>query len=397
MVVQDVVVPRSQPTGSHGPGYWEARSLELARSVLGRTSPNPAVGSVVVRDGRIVGEGATQPVGGPHAEVMALAAAGPAARGATLYATLEPCAHHGRTPPCTEAIVRAGIARVHFAVLDPNPAVAGKGRRDLVRAGIEVMPGRGTWAEDAARLNEAFFHWIQTRRPFVIGKWAMSLDGRIATKSADSRWITGAEARRCVHELRDVVDAIAVGSGTVLADDPSLTTRLDRPAVRHPLRIILDARGRTPLTSLLVAGDLPGRTTIATTSASADSWRSELASRDVDILLLPPAEAGGVDLHALLAELGRRGIVSLLVEGGSSVLGSFVDARLINKYQVFVAPLVVGGLRAVSPVGGAGVDRLREAMRLRSDRVERVGNDFLLTGYPEAGTTVSGPPAAKTD
>lgn len=352
--------------------------------MLGRTSPNPAVGAVVVRDGQIVGEGATQPAGGPHAEAVALAMAGEAARGATLYATLEPCSHHGRTPPCTEAIIAAGIARVHCAVLDPNPIVMGNGRRNLEESGIEVIPGGGIWAGEAEQLNEAFFHWIKCRRPFVIAKWAMSLDGRIATGTGDSRWISGARSRSWVHELRNVVDAILVGSGTVLADDPSLTTRLDRPGVQHPLRVILDARGRTPLSARLVSGGLPGRTLVATTAAASESWRRAVAGRGAEVVVLPLGATGGVELDALLRILGLRDVISLLVEGGSTVLGSFVDARLVNKYHVFVAPLVIGGAGAPSPVGGAGADQLIRAARLRSGRIDHLDGDLLFTGYPEA-------------
>ncbi len=368
-------------------GRWEARALDLAGSVLGRTSPNPAVGAVVVRDGQVVGEGATQPAGGPHAEIVALAAAGEAARGATLYATLEPCSHYGRTPPCTEAIIGAGIARVHYAVVDPNPIVSGKGHRDLADAGIAVIRGGGTWADEATHLNEGFFHWIRHRRPFVIAKWAMSLDGRIATHSGDSRWISGPGSRIRVHELRNVVDAIMVGSGTVLADDPALTTRLDRPDVRHPLRVVLDARGRIPISARIVAGGLPGETLVVTTDASSTAWQREMISRGIDVVVLPPAASGGVDLNALLVALGERDIVSLLVEGGSTLLGAFVDSQLVNKYHVFVAPLVVGGEDARSPVEGIGADQVRDALRLCSHQIEHLGDDLLVTLYPEEGSS----------
>lgn len=363
---------------------WERRALDLARSVLGRTSPNPAVGAVVVREGEIVGEGATSPAGGPHAEVTALTEAGERARGATLYSTLEPCAHRGRTPPCTEVIVDAGIARVHYAVLDPNPLVQGAGHRRLAAAGIEVVTGGGPWVSGSAELNETFFHWIAHRRPLVIAKWAMSLDGRIATRTGDSRWISGEEARRWVHEQRNVVDAVLVGSGTVLADDPSLTTRLDRSDVHHPLRVVLDARGRTPLSARLVAGDLPGRTLIATTMMSSASWRREVASRGAEVAILPVAPAGGVSLDALVETLGERRILSVVVEGGAAVLGAFVEARLLDKYQVFVAPFIIGGKDAPSPVGGRGVDRLTCALHLLVDRVDHLGTDLLLTCYPNA-------------
>jgi diaminohydroxyphosphoribosylaminopyrimidine deaminase/5-amino-6-(5-phosphoribosylamino)uracil reductase len=361
---------------------WEARALELARSVLGRTRPRPAVGAVLVRDDTVVGEGATQPPGGPHAEIMALRAAGERARGATLYVTLEPCCHHGRTPPCTDAIKAAGVAEVRYAIGDPNPQVAGRGDYLLRSAGIRVLPGDGWWAEEARRLNEAFFHWVRTGRPFVVAKWAMSLDGRIATHRGDSRWITGEEARHRVHQVRNVTDAILIGSGTALADDPALTTRLKTGEVHHPLRIVPDARGRLPVTARLVAGGLPGRTLVATTASSPPTWRAELAAGGVEVLVLPAGTGRGVDLVTLLDLLGQRDITSVLVEGGATVLGAFVEAGLVDKYLVFVAPVVIGGAAAPGPVGGTGAALLAHALRLHLDRIEHIGRDVLLTCYP---------------
>ncbi len=358
-----------------------ARALQLARRVLGRTSPNPAVGAVLVRDGVVVGEGATHPPGGPHAEIVALRAAGDRARGATLYVTLEPCSHHGRTPPCADALIAAGVAAVHYVIGDPNP-LAGGGARVLRAAGVTVVPGEGAWAEEARRINEAFLHWVAVRRPFVTLKWAMSLDGKIATRAGESRWISAPESRRRVHELRDATDAILVGSGTALADDPALTTRLEGGDGRHPLRVVLDGRGRLPATARLVSGRLPGRTLVATTATSSPAWRGALAHDGVEIVVLPPGTHGGVDLVALLDELGARDITSLLVEGGAGVLASFVAECLVDKYLVFAAPLVIGGAAAPGPVGGTGPALLADAPRLRLDAVERVGDDALLTCYP---------------
>jgi len=369
---------------------WEARALELARSVLGRTRPNPAVGAVLVRDDTVVGEGATQPAGGPHAEIIALGTAGERARGATLYVTLEPCCHHGRTPPCTDAIRAAGVAEVRYAIGDPNPQVAGRGDCLLRSAGVRVIPGRGWWAQEARRLNEAFFHWVRTGRPFVVAKWAMSLDGRIATHSGDSRWITGEEARHRVHQVRNVTDAILIGSGTALADDPVLTTRLKTGEVRHPLRIVLDARGRLPVTARLVAGGLPGRTLVATTASSPPTWRAELAAGGVEVLVLPAGTGRGVALVSLLDLLGQRDITSMLVEGGATVLGAFVEAGLVDKYLVFVAPVVIGGAAAPGPVGGTGVAVLAQALRLHLDRIEHIGQDVLLTCYPRHAADLPG-------
>ncbi|HEX2032910.1 MAG TPA: bifunctional diaminohydroxyphosphoribosylaminopyrimidine deaminase/5-amino-6-(5-phosphoribosylamino)uracil reductase RibD [Chloroflexota bacterium] len=357
-----------------------ARALELARSVKGRTSPNPAVGAVLVRQGTVVGEGATQPYGRPHAEPMALRAAGERARGATMYVSLEPCVHFGRTPPCTAAIIAAGVAEVHLATLDPNPLVAGRGRAQLEAAGIRTHLGDG---QEAARaLNEDFAHWITTGRPHVAAKFAISLDGRIATAGGDSRWITGPEARQEVHRLRDVVDAILVGVNTVLADDPQLTTRLEpaqRPP-RHPWRVVLDSTGRTPLSARLLAPDLPGRTTIFTTDRAPAERRAALERAGAEVCVVP-AEGGRVALHPVLEDVGRRKVTSLLVEGGSAVLGAFFDAGLVDRVLAFVAPLIIGGREAPGPVGGTGAPTLADARRLLQVEVRRRGVDTLISGY----------------
>lgn len=356
------------------------RALELAARGRGRTSPNPMVGAVLVKDGRIVGEGFHPRAGAPHAEIYALQQAGEAARGATLYVTLEPCCHYGRTPPCTQALIAAGVAEVHMAMLDPNPRVAGKGKAELEAAGIRTVVGE--CEEEARQMNEAFVHWVTVGRPFVLVKFAMSLDGKIATRTGDARWISGPEARRRVHQLRNEVDAILVGAGTVIADNPRLTTRLEEEDVRHPLRVILDSRGRVPLTAQVFDPHLPGRTLVATTPAASSAYREELQARGVEVLVLPADEQGRVSLEALLDELGRREITSLLVEGGSTVLGSFFDRRLVNKVIAFIAPLIVGGHDAPSPVGGQGVTRLADALRLERVVWEPVGNDLMLVGYP---------------
>jgi len=287
--------------------------------------PTPWWEQFWVQDGLIVGEGFHPRAGEPHAEILALRQAGEAARGATLYVSLEPCCHFGRTPPCTQTLITAGVAEVHMAMLDPNPRVAGRGRAELEAAGIRTVVGEHE--AEAWALNEVFAHWITTGRPFVIAKFAMSLDGKIATRSGDARWITGPEARRRVHQLRDQVDAILAGANTVIADDPQLTTRLDRDAcpepsrrdVRHPLRVILDSRGRIPLTARVLDPALPGRTLVAATPAMPEERRRALVDRGVEVLVLP-ADAGRVSLSALLDELGQREVTSLLVEGGGTVL-----------------------------------------------------------------------------
>ncbi len=338
------------------------------------------VGAVLVRDGEVVGEGYHQRAGTPHAEVHALRAAGERARGATLYVNLEPCAHYGRTPPCVEALIAAGVAEVHIAMLDPNPLVNGKGRARLEAAGIRTVLGE--CAEEAAELNEAFVTWVMRGRPFVIAKYAASLDGKIATRTGDSRWITGEQARLRVHEWRDAVDAVAVGANTVLLDDPLLTTRLPDREVRHPLRIVVDSRGRVPLSARCFDPALPGRTVVAATAAFPAEKRAALAERGIEVLILPADGEGLVHLGALLAELGRREVTSLLVEGGGTLLGAFFRARLVDRVLAFLAPIVIGGRDAPGPVEGEGVERLSEAPRLERVRVERLGEDILLSGYP---------------
>jgi diaminohydroxyphosphoribosylaminopyrimidine deaminase/5-amino-6-(5-phosphoribosylamino)uracil reductase len=355
------------------------RALELAAQARGRTSPNPMVGAVIVRAGRVVGEGYHRQAGTPHAEVHALRAAGDLARGATLYVNLEPCNHQGRTPPCTEALIAAGIAEVHMAMLDPNPLVNGQGRARLEAAGIRTVVGE--CAEPARELNEAFVTYITAGRPFVIGKFAASLDGKIATRTGESRWITGEAARLRGHELRDTVDAILVGAATVIADDPLLTTRRPGREVRHPLRVVLDSRGRVPLEARVLDPALPAKTLLAATAALPAERRAALESRGVEVLVLPADAQGRVDLAALLETLGRRQVTSLLVEGGGTVLASFFQAGLVDKVVAFLAPLVIGGQEAPSAVSGTGVAHLADAARLERVQVERVGEDVLVTGY----------------
>ncbi len=357
---------------------YMARALELAREALGTTSPNPAVGAVLVKDGRIVGEGHTQPPGGPHAEIVAIEQAGDDARGATLYVTLEPCSHYGRTPPCTKAIIDAGIGEVHYAHDDPDAQGRGRGAEELREAGITVHAGEGE--QEARRINEAYVKQRLTGLPFVVAKWAMSLDGKIAATSGDSRWVSGPETREWSHRLRTKIDAIMVGVRTVLIDDPQLTARpggID--AERQPLRIVADSRGRTPVTARVLDG--PGRALLATTSASSAVWRRQMAEAGAEVLVLPDRE-GRVDLEELLRVLGERQLLSLLVEGGGELLGSFFDAGLVDKVHAVVAPLVIGGREAPAAVAGRGVERMAEALRLREVSVERLGDDVLVTGYP---------------
>ena len=352
------------------------RALELAERGRGHVEPNPLVGAVVVRDGRPVGEGWHRRFGEAHAEVNALAAAGPAAPGATLYVTLEPCCHHGKTPPCTEAVLRSGIARVVAAMADPFPQVAGKGAALLRAAGVPVDVG--ACEAEARRLNAPYLKLLATGRPYVHAKWAMTLDGKTATRTGDSQWISNEASRRRVHALRGRMDGIVAGIGTVLADDPLLTAR--PPGPRTPVRVVLDSHGRLPLTSQLArtACDVP---VLVGAAAPLDARRHDkLTAAGCEVLALP-GEGGRPSVTALLDELGRRRWTNLLAEGGSTVLGSFLDAGEIDEVHVFVAPRLVGGAEARTPVGGAGLARLQEALALERWEVEPIDGDVLLHGW----------------
>lgn len=352
------------------------RALELARASVGLTSPNPPVGAVVARAGRIVGEGRTQPAGEAHAEVVALRQAGELARGADLYVTLEPCSHFGRTPPCTNAVIVAGIAAVHASIVDPNPRVSGRGFAALRGAGISVVEGEGR--EEAAELIAPHTVFITTGMPMVTLKFAMSLDGKIATRAGDSKWITCEESRRYVHRLRARSDAIVAGIGTALADDPQLTARdeNDEPLSRQPLRVVVDSRGSLRPDARMLSQ--PGGTLVAVSEIS-ESRRDALESAGAEIFLAPGSD-GRVDLRALLAELGRRGLTSVLVESGGILAGALMDARLARRVVAFVAPVIIGGDRAPSPVGGQGATLMSDAMRLSGVRIERFGDDVAVIG-----------------
>ena len=359
------------------------RALELARSALGTTSPNPSVGAVIVRDSTIVGEGHTLPAGQHHAEIGALQQAGSSARGATLYCTLEPCCHYGRTPPCTDAIVNAGIARVIYAVRDPNPRVAGGGESALRAAGIAVDHHPDP---DADELYEAFAKHITTRLPFVVAKFAMSLDGKIATRTGASQWITGPDARGRVQQMRKELDGIMVGIGTTLTDDPQLTARDPDgdtlPSNLQPVRIVVDSHGRTPPDARMLRQ--PGRTIIATGGSVDRSRIARLEESGAEVREFPGPD-GRVHLSGLLESLGADGIVSVLVEGGGEVMGAMLDAGLIDKVCAFVAPKLIGGAGASSPIGGNGATVMADVWQLERTRSEQIGPDWLITGYPTHG------------
>ena len=336
---------------------WMARALELARRGLGETNPNPMVGCVLVKRGRVVGEGWHRHAGGPHAEVQALRAAGRAARGATAYVTLEPCAHQGRTPPCARALLQAGVRRVVAALRDPNPVVNGRGLASLRRAGVEVVVGVA--ADEAAALNERFVIAARLGRPFVMLKAAMTLDGRIATAAGESKWITAAPLRRRARALRRLHDGVAVGVGTVLADDPLL---LPQPRTRRPFhRVVFDSRLRTPSRSRLVSSARDSPLWIVTTEAAAG--RQALEARGVRVLAAP-ARDGHVDLAWALAALRAEGLWSLMVEGGSDLLGALLAARLFDQVALFRAPLLLGGRQSRPAFGGPDPARLSDGVRL---------------------------------
>ncbi len=350
-------------------------ALRLARRGEGAVNPNPVAGAVVVQGERVVGKGYHRVFGGPHAEVEALDQAGALARGATLYVTLEPCPHHGKTPPCTERILEAGIARVVFACEDPNPLVRGKGLARLRDAGVEVA--HGVLAAEARRQNEIFFKFITTGLPFVTLKLAMSLDGRIATRTGDSKWITGESSRKQVHRLRRKHSAVLVGARTVLADDPQLTVRHVRG--RNPIRFVLDGKGEVPLQATLFS--LPGRTIVATATMPPHKEEA-LASLGVEVWRVP-GRGERVDLGALLRRLGEAAIDSLLVEGGSETAAAFLEAQLVDRVSFFVGPVILGGRTAVGAVGGLGAATLADGIRLCATESRRFGEDFLYTGLVE--------------
>jgi len=351
------------------------RALELAERGRGLTSPNPMVGAVVVTPGgEVVGEGFHARAGAPHAEVEALRAAGARASAATLYVTLEPCAHQGRTPPCASAIVEAGVARVVAAVGDPNPLVSGRGFAELRRAGVEVVTGVA--ATEAERQNRVFLISMRERRPHVTLKAAMTLDGKIADVHGASRWITGEPARRHAHRLRSEADAIVVGVGTVLRDDPELTVRLGHPWPREPFRVVLDTAGRTPREARFVRAGTAGRAVIAVGAEAPEERLRELTVSGATIVRCPTRDAR-IDLGALLAELFAREVRAVLVEGGGEVHAAFLDAGLVDRVAMFVAPLLVGGRDATPVVGGAGRE-LKSAAKLGGFAVTALGDDLLI-------------------
>lgn len=355
------------------------QAISLARLAQGNVSPNPAVGAVLVKDGVVVGQGFTQPPGAHHAEIVALEQAGESARGSTLYVTLEPCCHFGRTPPCTRAVIAAGISCVHMSMIDPNPAVAGKGRSELEDAGIQTSVGEHE--EQARQLNEAYAKYITTGLPFVTVKFAMSLDGKIATHSGDSKWISSAASRQFAHSLRHTSDAIMAGVNTVLADDPHLTTRSSGgrggTPKRQPLRIIVDGKGRTPQSARIFHE--AGKTILVLGRPATANEKEAFTRLGAEILELPSVN-GIIELKVLFKILGERQITSVLVEGGGILVGSLFDQGLVDRVFAFIAPVIIGG-EARTAVAGRGVNKLADAYRLERVTTTRFGEDTLISGY----------------
>jgi len=355
------------------------QAISLARLAQGNVSPNPAVGALLVKDGVVVGQGFTQPPGAHHAEIVAIEQARENARDSTLYVTLEPCCHFGRTPPCTRAIIAAGISRVHMAMIDPNPAVAGKGKIELENAGIRTSVGEHE--EQSRQLNEAYAKYITTGLPFVTVKFAMSLDGKTATYSGDSKWISNAESRQFAHSLRHTSDAIMAGVNTVLADDPHLTTRSCRgrggTTKKQPLRIIVDGKGRTPQSARIFHE--AGKTILVLGRFATANEKDAFTKLGAEILELPSVN-GIIELKSLFKVLGERQVTSVLVEGGGILVGSLFDQGLVDRVFAFIAPIIIGG-KASTAVAGRGADKLADAYRLERVTTTRFGEDTLISGY----------------
>ena len=355
-------------------------ALRLAKKGHGRTSPNPMVGAVIVRKGRIIASGYHRKAGQNHAEVEALSAIGYKTRAADeMYVTLEPCNHYGRTPPCTEAILRSGLKKVIIGMPDPNPGVKGGGADFLRERGIEIKSG--VLEPECRRLNEAFIKFSTTGKPFTVAKTALTLDGWSATGAGDSKWITNEKSRLFVHKLRDRVDGIMVGIGTVIADDPSLTTRLKGRRGKDPIRIIIDTKLRIPHNARVLNQASDSMTLLAVGDNIEPGLIKEIENR-VSIVKCPIKD-GLVDLEALMPILGEMSITSLMIEGGASIMGSMISKKLIDKFYIFKAPRILGGDDGFPMARGAGPERMNDSLKLKDIKVRRFGEDLLIRGYPD--------------
>lgn len=350
-------------------------AMQLAGNAIGRTSPNPLVGAVIVKDNRVVGCGWHRKAGTPHAEVHALNQAGELAQGADVYVTLEPCAHYGKTPPCAKALVEAKVKNVYGGLLDVNPKVAGKGFKILEDAGIHVE--YGFLQDELRKQNEVFFKWIEHKKPFIVLKAAMTLDGKIATATGQSKWITNETSRAYGYKLRDIYDGIMVGINTVIEDNPMLTARVD--GGKNPIRIVVDSSLRIDINANVVQ-DKSAKTIIATTDKADKDKILKLQAQDVDVIVVDKDKNDKVDIEKLLDILGQQNICSILVEGGATLSGSFVARKLVDKVYFFIAPKIVGGKEAKTPVAGTGILNLQEALALKDIQIEKLEEDILIIG-----------------
>ena len=350
-------------------------AMQLAGNAIGRTSPNPLVGAVIVKDNRVVSCGWHRKAGTPHAEVHALNQAGELAQGADVYVTLEPCAHYGKTPPCAKALVEAKVKNVYGGLLDVNPKVAGKGFKILEDAGIHVE--YGFLQDELRKQNEVFFKWIEHKKPFIVLKAAMTLDGKIATATGQSKWITNETSRAYGYKLRDIYDGIMVGINTVIEDNPMLTARVD--GGKNPIRIVVDSSLKIDINANVVQ-DKSAKTIIATTDKADKDKILKLQAQDVDVIVVDKDENDKVDIEKLLNILGQQNICSILVEGGATLSGSFVAKKLVDKVYFFIAPKIVGGKEAKTPVAGTGILNLQEALALKDIQIEKLEEDILIIG-----------------
>ena len=350
-------------------------AMQLAGNAIGRTSPNPLVGAVIVKDNRVVGCGWHRKAGTPHAEVHALNQAGELAQGADVYVTLEPCAHYGKTPPCAKALVEAKVKNVYGGLLDVNPKVAGKGFKILEDAGIHVE--YGFLQDELRKQNEVFFKWIEHKKPFIVLKAAMTLDGKIATATGQSKWITNETSRAYGYKLRDIYDGIMVGINTVIEDNPMLTARVD--GGKNPIRIVVDSSLKIDINANVVQ-DKSAKTIVATTDKADKDKILKLQAQDVDVIVVDKDENDKVDIEKLLDILGQQNICSILVEGGATLSGSFVAKKLVDKVYFFIAPKIIGGKEAKTPVAGTGILNLQEALALKDIQIEKLEEDILIIG-----------------
>ncbi|MTI48237.1 bifunctional diaminohydroxyphosphoribosylaminopyrimidine deaminase/5-amino-6-(5-phosphoribosylamino)uracil reductase RibD [Sporosalibacterium faouarense] len=354
------------------------RAIDLATRGSGYTNPNPLVGAVIVKNNKVIGEGYHKYYGGSHAEINAFNNSTEQVEGATMYVTLEPCSHYGKTPPCVKAIVDKGIRKVVIGMEDPNPVVAGRGIKFLKENDIEVVSE--VMVDEVKKLNEIFIKYITTRKPFCILKTAMTLDGKIATITGDSKWITNKNSRKYVHEIRHRVSGIMVGIGTVLKDDPMLTTRFIQTEARNPIRIIVDSKCRIPLDSKVLNINSNSKTIVATTKQADNKKIEKIKERGAEVLVVPMKDRR-VDLNSLIGTLGEKGIDSVLIEGGSTLSSSAINEDIVDKYMSFIAPKIIGGKNAKTPVAGKGCSVMKDAIILKDLNIKRFGDDLMIEGY----------------